>query len=236
MKGIAIQAFIRRLINRTPFKCALASIGGVGSTALARHIGSVADKTDREHAYSPVVYDEECNVRLGYLYGNPYNAVISVFRRNYQDMHARAMNAGSATTPASLQGVSIEAYLERGVDEFKLERQFNNWVHTSNPRHPMILIKYEHLAGHIDEVLKFFGCRYAFQVRQRSSSWQEQPAHIREGLIRMYGGLCAKIDDMPPIQILYPRNELSRIVTADSSDSSSLPQGADRRADTGKVR
>lgn len=224
MKGLAIQAFVRRLINRAPFKCALASIGGVGSTALARHIGSIADKTDREHAYSPDVYDEERNVRLGYLYGNPYNAVISVFRRNYQDMHARAMNAGSGIQPASLRGVSLEAYLERGIDEFRLERQFNNWIHTADPKHPMIFIKYEQMADHIGEVLKFFGCRYEFEVRHRSSSWQQQPAHIRAGLERMYGDLCAKIDEMPPIQIIYPRTESHRIIAADSTDTlSSLP-------------
>ena len=204
MKGQPIQAFIRRLINRAPFKCALASIGGVGSTALARHIGSIADKSDREHAYSPVVYNCEDNIRLGFVYGNPYNAVISVFRRNYQAMHAQAMNAGSGVRPADLRGVTLESYLKRGIDEFNLERQFENWAHAADLKHPTIIIRYEYLVDHIDEVLKFFGCRYVFDVRQRTSSWQKQPAQIQDGLVQMYGGLNAKIEAMPPIKIIYP--------------------------------
>jgi hypothetical protein len=231
MKGFPVQALVRRLINRAPFRCALASIGGVGSTALARHIGSIADKTDREHAYSPIVYDKECNLRLGYMYGNPYNAVISVFRRNYQDMHAHAMNVGSGVQPASLRNLSLEAYLERGIDEFNMERQFDNWHQVADPKHPMILIKYEQLADHISEVLQFFSCRYAFEVRRRSSSWQEQPAHIRAGLERMYGGLSAKIDDKPPIQIIYPRTDFSYSVPQEKNSTRPQNSGLAQRAD-----
>ncbi|MDO8412667.1 MAG: hypothetical protein Q7S51_02635 [Gallionellaceae bacterium] len=204
MKGLAIQAFIRRLMNRAPFRCAMASMGGVGSTALARHIGSIVDKTEREHAFSPVLFSAETNLRIGYLYGNPYNAVASVFRRNYQDMHVRAMNAGSGTHPAMLSGVSLEAYLERGADEFNMERQFDNWVNHAPSHAPVILIKYETLAEHIPEVLKFFACRYPFEVKQRRTTWRDQPEPVRKGLERIYGGLLAKVEAMPPIKILYP--------------------------------
>lgn len=204
MSRFPIQAFIRRMMNRAPHRCAMASMGGVGSTALARHIGSIVDKSTREHGYSPKLFENEKNLRLGYIYGNPYNAVLSIFRRNFQNMHVHAMHADSGTLPVDLRDVSLEAYLEKGIDEFAMERQFDNWVNYSASKGPIILIKYESLAEHVDEVLSFFYCPYPFEVKQRRTSWMSEPSHIRDGLERIYGGLNTKIDEMPPIKILNP--------------------------------
>lgn len=193
--------FLKRLFDSRAFRCAMCSMGGVGSTALARHIGSISDKTVREHAYSPAVYDSYTNLRLGYMFGNPYNAVLSVFRRGYQQMHVKAMNANSQTVPVDLSGVGIEAFLERGVDEFHIERQFDNWADEQNAKHPTVLIKYEGLSRSIGDVLEFFDMTKPFVVKARQSAWQSQPEHIRKGLERMYGGLAEKIEAMPDITI-----------------------------------
>lgn len=197
---------LKRLFDRRPFRCAMCSMGGVGSTALARHILSVADKTVYEHAYTPAVYDQRQRMRLGYLFGDPYNAVLSVFRREFQHMHVKAMNAYSPTPAVSLKGVTIEEYLERGIDEFRIERQFDNWTNEANAKHPTVLIKYEDLSDNIDTVLAFFGVSRSFEVKRRSSSWQSQPEAIRKGLENMYGGLLAKVEAMPSIQI-FPGRE-----------------------------
>ena len=202
MRITAVQAIVRRLMIGSEFQSAMVSMGGVGSTALARHIGSIADKTVKEHAYSPCMYDGNRNLRLGYMFGNPYNAVLSVFRRNFQQMHAKAMHADSPTLPPDLRGVTLEAYLEKGIDAFSIERQFDNWVSQPHSRHPTLLIKYESLANNIDDVLAFFGVKDAFGVKERQSSWLDQPPHIRTGLERMYGKLNEKIEAMPEIQIL----------------------------------
>ena len=193
------------IFNPPGCHCAMASMGGVGSTALARHIGSIADKSPREHAFSPSLYDHEQDLRLGYMFGNPCNAVLSVFRRDYQDMHVQAMNSGSPTPAVSLKGVTIEKFLERGVDELHIERQFDNWTNPANCKHPTILIKYEAMADNIDKVLEFFRCKSAFTVKARTSSWRNQPEPIRRGLEKYYGNLIAKVDAMPGLQILNPR-------------------------------
>ena len=194
---------LRKLFQRGQ-AVALCSMGGVGSTALARHIGSIADKTVKEHAYSPEVYNSESDVKLGYVFGNPYNSVLSVFRRGYQGMHAKAMNAGSDTPAAKLQDVSLEEYLSRGVDAFHLDRQLNNWMNPELTQHPIILIKYEELANHIDEVLKFFGCTKPFEVKTRNSAWESQPTEIVDGLKAIYGDFAARVDAMPAISIIEP--------------------------------
>lgn len=199
--------FLKRIFSpgRDRFRCAMASMGGVGSTALARHIGSIADKTDREHAYSPAVYDDQSGLRLGYMFGNPYNSVLSIFRRGYQQMHVAAMHAHSGTAPVGMRGVSIDEYLERGVDEFFIERQLDNWVGNLHPKHPTILIRYELLGDHIDEVLDFFACRKAFAVHPRRSSWADQPEHIRKGLTKIYGRVHDKIEALPAVRIMMPQ-------------------------------
>ena len=206
------RMLVKRLLRRRKlrFRCAMASMGGVGSTALARHIGSISDKTDKEHAYSPAVYDNYSRLRLGYMAGNPYNALLSIFRRGYQHMHAAAMHANSGTTPADLRGVSLEGYLDRGVDEFFIERQFDNWVHNPKPKHPTIVIRYESLSENIEAVLDFFACRHAFAVETRKSSWLQQPPHIRRGLERMYGNLNEKIERLPGMRILIPQDGAGR--------------------------
>lgn len=205
MRLFAIQSIYRRLLIGADFKSAMASMGGVGSTALARHIGSIADKTVKEHAYSPRIFDQYNNLRLGYIYGNPYNAVLSIFRRNYQSMHVKAMHAGSGTMPADLQGVTLEEFLQAGRDEFYMERQFDNWTAETNPKHPIMLIKYETLGENIDEILDFFGTKDSFEVRERKSSWLDQPEPIQKRLEKVYGSLCAKVEAMPAIKIVYPK-------------------------------
>lgn len=194
---------LRRVIFPGP-SVALCSMGGVGSTALARHIGSIADKTVREHAFSPSVYNDEPQIKLGYVFGNPYNSVLSVFRRGFQAMHAKAMNANSDTPAANLKNMSIEEYLERGIDEFRLERQLDNWLNPALTQHPVILIKYEELSESIDDVLAFFDCEKSFSVRSRKSSWLEQPKPIVEGLEKMYGGFFDKVNNMSAITIVEP--------------------------------
>lgn len=186
------------------FRCAMASMGGVGSTALARHLGSFADKTDREHAYSPAVYDSYANLRLGYMFGNPYNSVLSIFSRGYQQMHAGRMHAHSDTTPAHLHGMSLHEYLERGVDEFFMERQFNNWTNPACTRHPTLLIRYELLDRHIEQILDFFACRKTFHIQARKTCWRDQPEHVRRGLEKIYGALNDRIEGMPGIVPMLP--------------------------------
>jgi hypothetical protein len=194
---------LKRWLDHRPFRSAMCSMGGVGSTALGQHLLSFADKTHLEHAWSPVVYDRMQGLHLGYLFGNPYNAALSVFRRNEQQMHAEAMNANSPTPAARLKGMGIEEYLERGVDEFRIERQFDNWTNPANARHPTLLIRYEALGGSIEAVLRFFECTKPFAVQGRSSQWMSQPEHVRRGLVRMYGGLFERIEAMPPVVILH---------------------------------
>lgn len=201
---IAIGYKIKHFLKGRRVRCAMVSMGGVGSTALARHVGSLADKTPREHAYSPVLYAQDKPLKLGYIYGNPYNAVISVFRRNYQDMHTQAMNSQSPTPAGKLTNVSLEEYLERGLDEFHLERQLDNWANARECPHPILLIKYEDMAQNMNEILRYFEQDDLFEFRLRKSNWGLQSEPVRRALEQMYGSVKAKVDALPGLKLIQP--------------------------------
>jgi hypothetical protein len=201
---IAIAYKIRHFLSGRKVRCAMASMGGVGSTALARHVGSLADKTPREHAFTPMLYAKDKPMKLGYIYGNPYNAVLSVFRRSYQDMHTKAMNHSSDTAPGKIKDMTIEQYLERGIDEFRIERQFDNWINAAECPHSILLIKYEDMGRNIDEILRYFESDEAFEFKTRKSSWEQEPDAIKAGLEKMYGSVKAKIDLQPGLRIIPP--------------------------------
>jgi hypothetical protein len=183
------------------YECKLISCGGVGSTALGRHLWSTNDKTPYEHAFSPELFKSKPRLRLGYMYGDPYNAVLSVFRRGYQQMHSRAMHTGTGQPTPDLTGVTLDQYLEAGVDQFGLEAQFDRWTRAVTPACDTILIKYEDLSENINQVLEFFSVQKPFQVRTRKTSWDSQPSHIQAGLHRIYGPLREKVLAMPGIKI-----------------------------------
>jgi hypothetical protein len=185
-----------------PYECKLVSLGGVGSTALGRHMWSTNDKTSYEHAFSPKIFTGHPQLRLGYMYGDPYNAVLSVFRRGYQEMHIQAMHRHTGIKPRSLAGVTLEQYLAEGRDQFGLEAQFDRWTGGEKAPAPLILIKYEGLSEGIGDVLNFFGVRKPFAVRSRKSDWESQPEAVRRGLETIYGRLREKVLAMPSVKII----------------------------------
>lgn len=211
MPKIALYYKVKHFLSGRRVRCAVASMGGVGSTALARHVGSLADKTPREHAYTPMLYAEDAPLKLAYVFGDPYNAVLSVFRRGYQDMHARAMNAHSETPPANLKGMTIAEYLERGIDEIRIERQVDNWVNAAACPHPILLIKYEALARNLGQVLEYFESSEPYEVLPRRTGWEEEPEPIRRGLEKLYGPLREKIMALPDLRLIEPRQSCRRM-------------------------
>lgn len=180
----------------------LTSIGGVGSTALGRHIGSLADKSIYEHAYSPSYFNKFDGIRLGYMFGDPYSAVISIFRRKFQSMHIQQVLRGTDYPLVDLHKWSLTDYLEEGKDLFHLEDQFDNWVKADGAKHSILLIKYESLNITLDEVLSYYKVTKPFELRERKSKLNSQPVEIVKGLEAIYGGLKEKVDQMPALKLI----------------------------------
>jgi hypothetical protein len=186
----------------------IVSFGGVGSSSLVAHL----EEGDRsriwyhsrdKHCIEPDLLPEARRglpVKACFLFGDPYRAVLSVFRRGLQRRHEQAMSRTKPGYRVVLQhDTPLEAYLAEGVDRFFLEEHLDNWVAYQGDRVEVLAIRYEALGDHIQEVLAFLDCPRPFQVRARTSSLSDQPTPIRRGLESIYGGLKARIEAMPPL-------------------------------------
>jgi hypothetical protein len=94
---------------------------------------------------------------------------------------------------------TVLEYLRAGEDRFFLRQHLENWIGYRGHRVKILAVKYEHLEEHIQEVLEFLECRRPFEVRPRSSRYDDEPPEVQAGLEEMYGDLKARIDALPSL-------------------------------------
>lgn len=131
--------------------------------------------------------------RAVYLFGNPMDAVVSLFRRGYQLENAKRIGGDWENWDPSWE---LLDYLRNGEDLYHLEDHFHQWVKC--PRegrgYPILVVRYESIFDHLEEVFDFLripsSLRTSFPAPlPRRSDWRRQPEKIREGLEAMYGPL-----------------------------------------------
>ena len=202
-----LRTIRRQLIPYTATR-RIVSIGGVGSTSLVAHLEE-GDK-DRiwchsryQHCLEPELLPE---VRKGlgmkacFVFGDPFYSVQSVFRRNLQKRHEKSMTRSiQGYEPRLRKDTTLSEYLQDGVDRFFLDRHVRNWVDYSGTKVQVLAVKYEFLGEHIQEIMEFLECIRPFQVRPRTSRYQDQPPEIQAGLERMYGEVKAYIESLPSL-------------------------------------
>lgn len=198
---------IRRRLKRYYIPNRIVSFGGVGSSSLVAHL----ERGDRDriwyhyrdkHCLHPGLLPEVRrgrNVRACFLFGDPYAAVVSVFRRGLHRKHEKAMSRTMRGYRVALKhDTTLESYLAGGVDRFFLEEHLDNWLGYRGADIQIIAVKYEALADHMHDVLHFLRCHRPFHVRPRTTDLDAQPRAVRQGLDTLYGELRERIDALPP--------------------------------------
>jgi hypothetical protein len=165
------------------------SYGGSGCTALRHGLG-IAHHDDFKHRRSPPTLPRGCKV--GYIVGNPMNAVLSFFGRktakwDFPLLHGR--NLGVDIDPK----MDLHRFIDQGRDCFGLEEHFDNWCNKSLRSYPILLIRYESMCNHTDEIGRWFGRSCSIEHRPRKSNWKTQQQWISDGLRAVYGRLWDKI-------------------------------------------
>jgi hypothetical protein len=188
------------------------SMGGVASSNLATHVmGNTRDKDDFKHCISPCFItqkhpNEKCN--LVFLIGNPYNAIVSVFRRGFQNIHEVAMSYGKFwlhnkddfKNKKIMPRETLHNYLKNNtIDAFHIKEHIYNWTNFDDGRTSIRIVKYENLSDHIAEILKFTGCNKPFAIRKRSSDYRNLPNETMSLLMDRYRDVQKIIADMPSI-------------------------------------
>jgi hypothetical protein len=190
----------------------ITSFGGSGTTALYDHLrdagvdlpttpGAFPFKHQRVPPDGGTVPD---GFRVIYPFGDPRNAVVSVFRRGFQGGHYRGMRLRKPAPDVDDRLATLEAFLAGGVDEFDLEDHFDRWYATAGRDYPVLFLRSEDLAGAWPAVREFLDLpddTAGLPVRQRESAWQHLPPRERERIDEMYGPFAQRLAALPSVVV-----------------------------------
>lgn len=146
------------------------SAGGVGTTAMIAHLEflgldlpTTPDCFPYKHQRQPPDADEVPDgFRVLYVYDDPRDAVVSLFRRHsvrpgeellrglYQDFF------GELPADAVAAVESFESYLAVGEDHLGLYEHFTNWLHHP-PGYPVLFLRFGSLPDSWSRVAEFLG-------------------------------------------------------------------------------
>jgi hypothetical protein len=211
----------------------VASYGGVASKTLIRGLLNHPARTvkftlvPRHHTHQrcPGLYLPSAK-KVIYLYGDPAHSIGSFFRRNLtpssvvepDDSHpgfvgfarAHCKHLGGDYQRIS-EGYSFEEFLSSPDDPFGLEDHFHRWTEARVP-YPILLVRYETLWDHLEEVYEFVGLSraeaetfpaYKRTYVERHSECDEAGGKRTTARLRAkYARLIADIEKLPPISVL----------------------------------
>ena len=188
------------------------SFGGSGTTALCRHLldAGVDLQTGPgqwpfKHQRHPPHADEVPEgFRVLYPVGDPRDAVLSVFRRHLQVAHYRALVGKEPDTGAYQRLENLETFIAGDTDAFALAEHLQGWL-DHPPGYPVLFIRYDRLSEVWNDVCTFVGLapdQSPLPVRTGKSDWRSSPPTVRRRLNSLYGELAARIDALPPAQLI----------------------------------
>lgn len=187
------------------------SFGGAGTTMLYSFLASTnADLPESNHDWIPWKHmteppsdrDVPDGFRAIYLFSNPMNAVLSVFRRGYQHWHAQRMVKDESAWNDQWE---LEDMLQLDHDPFSMDKHFRAWAEADRS-YPILLIRFDALWDRLPELLAFAGIRSAHhgdfpERKPRNSDWTQADPEIRDWLETTYGPLAQRLDDTPDFSI-----------------------------------
>ncbi len=190
----------------------ITSFGGSGTTALLEHLRQAGVDVPEtpgsfpfKHQRTPPGSDRvPPGFRVVYPYGDPRNAVVSVFRREFQGGHYRGMRLRRPPADVEQSLHSLERFLERGIDEFEVADHFDRWFARDGRAYPVLFVRYEQLPEVWPTVREFVGLppdQPALTVQPRVSEWQALPARLRDRIDRMYGDLARRLARLAPAEL-----------------------------------
>lgn len=209
----------------------ITSFGGSGTTMLLHFLQSQGAIVSREHGFSrdqdwgiwkhlpcPPTLDQyvlPSEFRAIYLMSDPCDALISVFQRGFHMWHAHRMQSHDLW-PSTFRVAEypveptwgFQDFLNLGYDSFGIGRQIANWTSTAleRRRYPIMVIKYDALWDHLNDVLDFAGLSRsvapAFPVKRMRRAKDGVEAADRIQLEMIYQSLRLRIQEMPELQVL----------------------------------
>lgn len=188
----------------------VSSFGGVGTSFLLSYLtqykktNSPIDADGFKHSPVPPV-SINGNTKFVYVYGNPQQSAISLFRRNFQYYQSiKLQRWGKKTISPIPQEMTLQEYASQGIDKFRFRNHFYNWYDKYLAACPTMFIQYETIFDNVEPLLDFLdlpnSCIDSFpKKKKRASTFEEIPVETLKQLDHIYGDFSdelAKLDDV----------------------------------------
>jgi hypothetical protein len=188
------------------------SYGGSGTTALCRHFSAAGldmpDSPDHwpfKHTRSPpAAGDVPEGFRTVYVYADPRDAVLSLFRRGLQVGAYRVFHIEEPPPEVEWRLQKLDRYVGAGIDDYALDQHLQQWL-DHPPGYPVLFLDFESLPGTWPQVRDFVGLPQDYpclEIRTRRSPIASVDEATAAGLTAMYQGLLDRIDALPSVHIV----------------------------------
>jgi hypothetical protein len=205
----------------------VATFGGCGSKFLVSQLYPGAEKSTlySSHLHWRVPpLNRRPSQKIIYIYGDPRNTIVSFFQRrdSLTSMHGFTNRIYSEVNEAKIPlhpewvvkalrnlecdpgpltlDWDLAKFLENGMDLFRLEEHFDNWLYSSLP-YSVIFCRYEtlwHNWSTLQDMLKI-ALDELPPPKPRRSDWQELPSSQRSKINRIYGEFAQRLDSLPDL-------------------------------------
>lgn len=141
--------------------------------------------------------------RVVYLISHPFNMVCSLFRRGITAYAPERLQVDPSAAQEFNRTWTVDEYLAHGVDIFQLEDHVRNWTRASlSKSYPIMVLKYERLPQHRDELLEFMRVptdrRSLFpELRPRTTDFASLSATSLSNMKSIYGRLADYVHTLP---------------------------------------
>jgi len=179
------------------------SPGGCGSCALEDFFGNhINYPRDSWNAHERDSNKPDPNSKVAYIYADPYNTILSYYRRNFlvtPYYHCQHIS-GDVNILNVKPSWTLEEFLQMSEDPFRLRDHFRGWYDNKNRTYDIMFIKYESLPYTFPKLCEWFNYdNKSFDFKSRNSEWESQSDTIKENLDRLYGAYreeLSKLDDI----------------------------------------
>lgn len=197
--------------NKGEFKFLINSFGGNSTSTLIKFINPYYSKItnhmwyhlELKHCLSPPkIYTHF--FKAIYIYGDPRESLISIYRRNLQDVHYFNTFQVKKKMPKT-----IEDYLDNEIDHFQFNKHHNNWTNkiSNDRKFKILVIDYQKLWECKNQILNFLelpksNLKDFPKYKTRQSSLNYLSSTYRRKINQMYLDLTNKINERPSIEII----------------------------------
>ncbi|EDX75667.1 hypothetical protein MC7420_6322 [Coleofasciculus chthonoplastes PCC 7420] len=206
--------FLKQQVIRGNLDVLVCSPGGVGSSFFIaflekyKSVNSYKDRDGLKHIDRPPL-TLNSNLKAIYIYGEPFNAVLSLFRRKYHHYQSKKLLFKYPNIEPITKNCTLKKYLEEGIDRLKLGAHFENW-NNSRVTYPIMLVKYESIWENLPEIFDYLEIPQSeignFPPPQnRNSDWNLLSEDLKDLFFNMYGDLQEKIMNFDDIKIIKPK-------------------------------